>query len=141
MEAGSPGFRKRIDRFLSIADNHGIKPIFVLFDSCWDPFPRTRAAARAQAGRAQFGLGAESGRERAQRSGATTTGLRQYVQGVIGAFRYDKRVLAWDLWNEPDNINEQQLRQARAARTKSNWCRRCCPKYSHGRARWSRSSR
>ena len=29
------GFRRRIDRFLSIADDHGIKPILVLFDSCW----------------------------------------------------------------------------------------------------------
>src|SRR5690606_5070960 len=26
-----------------------------------------------------------------------------YVQGVVGAFANDKRVLAWDLWNEPDN--------------------------------------
>ena len=28
------------------------------------------------------------------------------MQGVIGAFRHDKRVLAWDLWNEPDNTND-----------------------------------
>src|SRR6476619_4660470 len=33
------GFKKRIDRFLSIAKKHHIKPIFVLFYSCWDPFP------------------------------------------------------------------------------------------------------
>src|SRR5688572_24428833 len=35
----SSGFRKRIDRFLAAAKRHKIKPIFVLFDSCWDPFP------------------------------------------------------------------------------------------------------
>src|SRR5215475_5079277 len=34
------GFQRRIGRFLAIADNHGIKPIFVLFDSVWDPFPQ-----------------------------------------------------------------------------------------------------
>src|SRR5215475_5267364 len=34
------GFQRRIGRFLSIADSHGIKPIFVLFDSVWDPFPQ-----------------------------------------------------------------------------------------------------
>src|SRR6266545_4158239 len=34
------GFRRRIDIFLTIAAKHGIKPMFVLFDSCWDPFPK-----------------------------------------------------------------------------------------------------
>src|SRR5260370_1242760 len=33
------GFKKRIDRFLTIASRHHIRPVFVLFDSCWDPFP------------------------------------------------------------------------------------------------------
>src|SRR6185295_5470569 len=35
------GFRKRIDKFLAAAKKHKIKPIFVIFDSCWDPFPDT----------------------------------------------------------------------------------------------------
>src|SRR5215813_3745017 len=30
------GFKKRIDIFLTIANKHHIKPLFVLFDSCWD---------------------------------------------------------------------------------------------------------
>src|SRR5512147_36057 len=33
------GFTNRIDTFLSIAARHHIRPIFVLFDSCWDPKP------------------------------------------------------------------------------------------------------
>ena len=33
----APGFKKRIGVFLDIAAKHGIKPLFVLFDSCWDP--------------------------------------------------------------------------------------------------------
>ena len=36
----SAAFLARINLFLTIADNHGIKPILVLFDSCWDPLPR-----------------------------------------------------------------------------------------------------
>ncbi len=36
----SAGFKKRIDTFLTIADKHHIKPLFVLFDSCWDPNPK-----------------------------------------------------------------------------------------------------
>jgi hypothetical protein len=31
--------------------------------------------------------------------------LKAYVQGVIGKFADDPRVLAWDVWNEPDNDN------------------------------------
>ena len=33
----APGFKKRIDIFLAIAARHGIRPLLVLFDSCWDP--------------------------------------------------------------------------------------------------------
>jgi hypothetical protein len=33
------GFQKRIDQFLTIASRHHIRPMLVLFDSCWDPLP------------------------------------------------------------------------------------------------------
>jgi hypothetical protein len=33
------GFQKRINEFLAIASRHHIRPMFVLFDSCWDPLP------------------------------------------------------------------------------------------------------
>src|SRR5258708_4191450 len=36
-EQDGPRFIGRINRFLQIADKHGIRPMFVLFDSCWDP--------------------------------------------------------------------------------------------------------
>ena len=32
--------------------------------------------------------------------------LEAYVKGVVGAFGKDARVLAWDVWNEPDNLND-----------------------------------
>lgn len=27
--------------------------------------------------------------------------LKEYVQGVVGAFAKDDRILGWDIWNEP----------------------------------------
>src|SRR3974377_1715751 len=39
-EQDAPGFRKRIDEFLNIASRHHIRPMFVLFDSVWDPNPK-----------------------------------------------------------------------------------------------------
>jgi hypothetical protein len=32
--------------------------------------------------------------------------LEEYVIGVVGRFKADPRVLAWDLWNEADNPND-----------------------------------
>src|SRR5690606_27046645 len=40
-EQDSMGFISRIEHFLGMADKHGIRPLFVFFDSCWDPFPVT----------------------------------------------------------------------------------------------------
>ena len=36
----------------------------------------------------------------------------QYVEDVIHEFLNDKRVVAWDLWNEPDNPNDGSYAQA-----------------------------
>jgi Cellulase (glycosyl hydrolase family 5) len=98
------GFKRRLDVFLTIAQKHKIRPVFVLFDSVWDPDPRL-------------------GKQRAPRPGVHNSGwmqspgaaaledvsqyprLEAYVRGVAGAFANDKRILAWDLWNEPDNTN------------------------------------
>ncbi len=33
--------------------------------------------------------------------------LEAYVKGVVGAFANDPRILAWDLWNEPDNGGDE----------------------------------
>src|ERR1035441_1850708 len=33
-------FTSRIDAFLTIPARHDIRPVFVLFDSCWDPHPK-----------------------------------------------------------------------------------------------------
>jgi hypothetical protein len=38
-EQDAVGFQKRMDQFLAIASRHHIRPMFVLFDSCWDPLP------------------------------------------------------------------------------------------------------
>jgi hypothetical protein len=31
--------------------------------------------------------------------------LEAWVKGLAGAFASDKRILGWDVWNEPDNTN------------------------------------
>ncbi|MEP6754347.1 MAG: 1,4-beta-xylanase, partial [Chthonomonadales bacterium] len=36
----SKAFTARVDQFLKIADKHHIGVMFVLLDSCWDPYPK-----------------------------------------------------------------------------------------------------
>ncbi|BBZ72462.1 cellulase family glycosylhydrolase [Mycobacterium paraseoulense] len=100
------GFQTRLAQFVDIAARHRIKPLFVFFDSCWDPAPR-------------------AGRQRAPRPGVHNSGwvqspgaerlgdpryagiMRDYVTAVMTQFRTDDRILGWDLWNEPDNPAKQ----------------------------------
>ncbi len=100
------GFGQRVDTFLGIADRHHIRPLLVLFDSCWDPFPRLGPQHPPVPGVHNSGWvqgpGAEALRDTAQHGR-----LRDYVQGVVGAFGRDQRVLGWDVWNEPDNTNDK----------------------------------
>ncbi|MCL6712516.1 cellulase family glycosylhydrolase [Pseudomonas sp. R2.Fl] len=96
------GFLKRLDQFLAIAAKHGIRPMLVLFDSCWDPDPVLGAQHRPIPGVHNSGWVQSPGRHELV-DPANDAHFRAYVQGVVGAFANDKRVLAWDLWNEPDN--------------------------------------
>ncbi|GAB3055755.1 cellulase family glycosylhydrolase [Stenotrophomonas tumulicola] len=96
------GFLRRVDQFLDIAAKHGIRPMLVLFDSCWDPDPALGAQHRPIPGVHNSGWLQSPGRHELV-DPANDAHFRAYVQGVIGAFANDKRVLAWDLWNEPDN--------------------------------------
>jgi len=98
------GFRKRIDTFLQIAAKHHIKPLFVLFDSCWDPEPRLGKQRAPRPGVHNSGW-VQSPGARALQDAARYPRLEVYVKGVVGAFAKDERVLGWDIWNEPDNGN------------------------------------
>src|SRR5512143_346112 len=39
-QADSAGFKQRIDCFLEIASRHGIRPMLVIFDDCWNSNPQ-----------------------------------------------------------------------------------------------------
>lgn len=98
------GFRKRIDQFLSIAQKHHIRPMFVFFDSCWDPNPKLGPQHAPTPGVHNSGWVQSPGTKALQDAGEQKR-LEEYVKGVVKAFGRDKRVLAWDVWNEPDNLN------------------------------------
>ena len=103
---------ERMDRFLAICERHGIRPGFVFFDDCHrrdgiflspqkppvDGYHNGRWAACPQ------------GRERKDQN---LPKLKAYVQDVIRRFRTDRRVLWWEIYNEPDRKSpfSQRLRR------------------------------
>ncbi len=100
----SEGFKRRLDQFLTIAAKHKIRPIFVLFDSVWDPDPKLGKQRAPRPGVHNSGWMQSPGRTALQNP-AEYPRIEAYVKGVVGAFAKDQRVLAWDIWNEPDNVN------------------------------------
>jgi hypothetical protein len=98
------GFLRRLDRFLEVAGRHGIGGVFVLFDSCWDPFPQLGPQRAPKPHLHNSGWVQSPGAE-VLRDPAKQGGLAGYVKGVVGHLRDDPRVHAWDIWNEPDNVN------------------------------------
>lgn len=104
------GFKSRVDEFLAIASKHHIKPVFVLFDSVWDPNPKLGPQHPPIPGVHNSGW-VQSPGAAALTDPAQTPRLKAYVQGIVGAFSKDPRVLAWDVWNEPSNTNGGSYRK------------------------------
>jgi hypothetical protein len=104
-EQDAAGFQHRIDEFLTIASKHHIRPVFVLFDSCWDPNPKLGPQHPPTPGVHNSGWVQAPGKA-ILADPSQYPKLEAYVTGVVGAFAKDPRVLAWDVWNEPDNDND-----------------------------------
>ncbi|OBF05333.1 cellulase family glycosylhydrolase [Mycobacterium sp. 852002-10029_SCH5224772] len=111
--ADQRGFQTRLGQFVDIAARHRIKPLFVFFDSCWDPQPRAGRQRAPRPGVHNSGWAQSPGAERLGDSRYVPV-MRDYVTAVMTQFRNDSRVLGWDLWNEPDNPASQYRKTERS---------------------------
>lgn len=100
----SEGFLQRIDQFLSIADGNGIKTMLVLFDAVWNPFPKLGKQPEPKYNVHNSGWVQSPGYD-VLNDPSQYDNLHDYVHGVVSHFKNDERVLIWDLFNEPDNMN------------------------------------
>jgi len=96
------GFSGRLERFLEIADRHHVATMFVLFDDCWNPEFASGPQPAPRPGVHNSGWVQCPGPEIVRDPGRWSV-LEDYTRGIIGSFRTDRRVLAWDLYNEPGN--------------------------------------
>jgi hypothetical protein len=101
----SEGFLRRMNQFLQVADKHHIRIMFVLLDSVWDPHPKPGKQRDPRPHVHNSGWVQAPGAEILKDESRWNQELKPYIVGVIGHFRDDRRVLIWDLMNEPDNEN------------------------------------
>ncbi len=100
-EQDASGLLERVDRFLSLASDRGIRTMLVLFDDCWFP-PQAGPQPDPILG-VHNSRWAQSPGHHVVRDPGQWGRLERYVKEVLDAFGRDERVCVWDLYNEPGN--------------------------------------
>ena len=119
------GFKARIHKFLALAGAHGIRPLFVIFDDCWNADPKIGKQPDPIPGVHNSGWLQSPGKTIVNNPGAWLR-LEMYVHDIIGAFASDQRILAWDLYNEPGQ-NDQGLKTLPLLKSVFQWAREAAP--------------
>jgi len=101
----SEGFKQRIDRFLSICNKHNIRPMLVFFDDCWNAESAIGKQPEPKPGVHNSGWVRDPSTSLRADTATLFPILENYVKDILIAFKNDKRVLMWDLYNEPGNGN------------------------------------
>jgi len=101
-EVDQEGFKKRMDTYLTIANKHGIKTVFVFFDDCWNPTYAAERQPDPKPGVHNSGWVRDPGDLLFQDSTLIQV-LETYVKDILSSFKDDKRIAIWDLYNEPGN--------------------------------------
>ena len=105
------GLYSRMDMFLNIAAKHGIRPFFVFFDDCHFPNPTLGPQPLPVVAYHNSGWVNSPARDVAMRfaDGQATKNevaqLKGYIQATMRRFKNDKRILMWELYNEPGRGN------------------------------------
>ena len=98
------GLKKRFADFLKIAERHGISVMPILFDDC--NFAG-RVAARGKQPDPVPGVHNSQWVSSPPLAMVTDRSawpaLEQYVKDLVGTFAQERRIVVWDLYNEPGN--------------------------------------
>jgi hypothetical protein len=101
-EVDKDGFKGRMDKYLAIANSHGIKTIFVIFDDCWNPTYEAGTQPEPKIGIHNSGWVRDPG-DLIHEDSTLITLLEKYVKDILTTFKDDERIVLWDLYNEPGN--------------------------------------
>ena len=98
------GLVTRMKEFLDIAKRHDILTLFVIFDDCWQADPYYGIQPNPYPGRHNSYWLQSPGVEKLKqfpRDKKLQATLKAYVQDILTEFKDDKRIVGWDLYNEP----------------------------------------
>jgi hypothetical protein len=126
-EIDRKGFKSRLKKYLDISDKHHIKNVFVLMDDCWNPTYATGSQPEPKPGIHNSGWLQDPGEIILGEDSLTITNtLKEYVKDVMTAFKNDKRVVMWDLYNEPGNSG-YETKSLPLLEKVFAWAREVCP--------------
>ncbi|HSN07515.1 MAG TPA: cellulase family glycosylhydrolase, partial [Hanamia sp.] len=96
------GFKDRMKTYLSIAGKHHIGTVFVIFDDCWNDNYHAGKQPEPKTGIHNSRWLRDPGTLYHTEPLLKDT-LEKYVKDILTTFKHDKRILLWDLYNEPGN--------------------------------------
>lgn len=129
------GFKKRLNTYLDISTRHGIKTLFVFFDDCWNDTAWVGKQPDPKPGIHNSGWVRDPG-TMIYTHPDTMKVLEAYVKDVMTTFRNDKRIVLWDLYNEPGN-NEQFEKSFPLLRKVFEWARSVAPSQPVSAGLWN----
>jgi hypothetical protein len=102
-ENDATGFKSRINEFLTICHKHGIRPMFVFFDDCWNAESKYGKQPAPKPGVHNSGWIQDPSVSLRADTVKLYDVLGKYVKDIMTSFANDSRILMWDLYNEPGN--------------------------------------
>lgn len=119
-------FKKNIEKFLTISASHKIRPMFVFFDDCWKPESSIGKQDAPKPGVHNSGWVRDPSVSLRADTASLFPTLEKYVKDIMGTFKNDKRILLWDLYNEPGN-NGHGIASLPLLRNVFKWAREVNP--------------
>ena len=102
------GFFNRINEVLDIAQKHDIKMIPVLFDGVWNTHPEL-GTQPAPVPKRHNSIWVQSPGSTILHNSEQWDTLQPYVITLFEKFGNDTRIVAWDLFNEPDQMDRTTI--------------------------------
>ncbi|MDR1170869.1 MAG: 1,4-beta-xylanase [Bacteroidales bacterium] len=107
-EVDKDGFKKRMNTYLDIAASHHIRTIFVFMDDCWNPAYAAGRQPEPKPGVHNSGWVRDPG-DLIHQDMPLIDVLETYVTDILTEFKEDRRIVLWDLYNEPGNSDYGDL--------------------------------
>lgn len=106
------GMKSRINTFLNITSRHGVRPMLVFFDDCWNEESTYGIQLPPKPGVHNSGWVKDPSLSLRNEPSSLYPILKAYVQDIMTRFGNDDRVLMWDLYNEPGGAPAEKHHQS-----------------------------